>query len=568
MNIMNFSEANCHQCYKCVRRCQVKAIKVEDNQAHIIADKCIACGQCFSICPQNARNIHSDLEYVKNLITSGKKVNISIAPSFRGFYESSDKFISALRKLGFHIIEETAVGADLTSALYRDHISGSTDTTFITTCCPSVVLLIERYFPELIPRLMPFTSPMISHGRLLKSRRPDESVVFLGPCISKKCESLSKKYKGAIDAVLTFDEISQWLTEEGINYHDEEISHVDRYGSSTGKNYPLTGGILQGIMDTLEERKLTHIKVDGVDECMEVFKEIIEGNITEGCIEVSACRKSCLGGPSGSTVASSTFARVQHLRQYLSSERAPEHSGDNIEELDFSTGFKDKRSLPDLPSEARIKEILISLEKRSREDELNCGGCGYSTCREKAISIHQGMSHKDMCIHYVKKCTERISNEIFENSPNAILILDDENNVLEANMSFSRYFGITPGELTAHTGHTYPPLEKIYNHISKEDGFLWEKISFLEDSLHMRMSVIPMESREATLIVLTDITTDEVRKEEIRDLRKRTLGITQDVIEKQMRVAQEIASLLGETTAETKVALNKVRDVFNNEVDI
>ncbi len=569
MKVMNFSEANCHQCYKCVRTCKVKAIKIEDNQAHIIADKCIACGQCFASCPQNARNIHSDVGFVKKLINSQEKVTLSVAPSFRGFYESSDRFTTALRRLGFSKVEETAVGADITSKLYRDYIRESRDDLFITTCCPSVVLLIEKYFPEVIPYVIPYMSPMMAHGNTIKREDPKERVVFLGPCISKKCESLTKKHAETIDAVLTFDEVSQWLALDGIDYHLEEESKCDRYGSASGSSYPVVGGILDGIKDVLEERKLTHMRVDGVDECMEIFQEIINGNLRGACIEVSACRKSCLGGPSGSRTGSSAFSRVQKLKKYLQKQEAvaPEKTIDlsTIENHHYSTSFADKKIVEELPSEKEIRDILISLEKRSIEDELNCGGCGYETCREKAISIYKGMSHADMCIHYVKKCSERISNEIFENSPNAILILDGEKRIVESNMAFSRFFGLAPFELKGHPLDNFEFLNKVRSLVERKENILWEKVSFTRDNLHMMVSVIPMDSREDTLLIFTDVTKEVMRKEEIRELKEKTLEITQEVIEKQMRVVQEIAGLLGETTAETKVALNKVKDVFNKE---
>lgn len=569
MKVMNFSEANCHQCYKCVRTCKVKAIKIEDNQAHIIADKCIACGQCFASCPQNARNIHSDVQFVKNLIKSDKEVTLSIAPSFRGFYKDSERFVTALKKVGFSRVEETAVGADITSKLYRDYIRKSEQDIFITTCCPSVVLLIEKYFPEIIPHVIPYMSPMMVHGKTIKRRNPREKVVFLGPCISKKCESLTKKHADTIDAVLTFDEVSKWLTLDEIDYLQEEAGECDRYGSTSGSSYPVVGGILEGIKDVLEERKLTHMRVDGVDECVEIFQEIIEGNLKGVCVEVSACRKSCLGGPSGSRVGSSAFSRVQRLKKYLQEKRVIDLEKtidlNTIENHCYSTTFTDKKIDEDLPSEGEIKDILISLEKKTIEDELNCGGCGYETCREKAVSIYKGMSHADMCIHYVKKCSERISNEIFENSPNAILILDGDNRIVESNMAFSRFFGLAPFELKDLPLDNFEFLRGVKNLVERKENILWERISFAKDNLHMMVSVIPMDSRDNSLLVFTDVTKDVMRKEEIRELKEKTLEITQEVIEKQMRVVQEIAGLLGETTAETKVALNKVKDVFNKE---
>ncbi|MEI6857506.1 [Fe-Fe] hydrogenase large subunit C-terminal domain-containing protein [Psychrilyobacter sp.] len=565
MKIMNFSEANCSNCYKCVRTCRVKAIKIEDDQAHIVSDHCIVCGHCFTSCPQNARNIHSDLDYVKKALKDGESVNISIAPSFRGFYEKSNGFIWGLKRLGFNLIEETAVGADITSRLYEKYISTGDRGIYITTCCPSVVLLIEKYYPTLIPYLMPFTSPMISHGYLLKKERPKEKTVFLGPCIAKKCESLSEKHTGAIDAVLTFDEVFQWLKDEGIDYQNENSVDVDRFGSNFGSSYPVVGGILEGISESIEEKGLTQLRVDGLDECIELFDELSKGSITGTCVEVSVCKQSCLGGPGGSNASSTTFSRVQTLKKYLNGNNKIAENNDPTHEIDFSASFHNKKFEGRVPNEEEIIEILGTLEKYTKEDELNCGGCGYDTCREKAISIYRGMSHKEMCIHYMKKCADKVSNEIFENSPNAILILNNEYEIIESNMAFSRYFGISPKEARERSIEEFISREKLDKVVSEKENIIWKKESFLDGTLYMRVSIISMNPREEILILLTDITSDELRKEEIRNLKEKTFEITQTVVEKQMRIAQEIASLLGETTAESKIAFNKLKDVFNKE---
>ena len=565
MKIMNFSEANCNNCYKCVRTCRVKAIKIEEDQAHIVSEQCIVCGHCFSSCPQNARNIHSDLELVKRMLKNGEKVNISIAPSFRGFYEKSNSFIWGLKKLGFNLIEETAVGADITSKLYENYISETDQGIYITTCCPSVVLLIEKYYPALLPYLMPFTSPMISHGYLLKKENPKEKTVFLGPCIAKKCESLSEKHIGAIDAVLTFDEVSQWLEEENIDYINEGSDDVDRFGSNFGNRYPVVGGILEGITESIEKKGLTQLRVDGLDECMELFEELSKGTITGTCVEVSVCKKSCLGGPGGSNASSTIFSRVQTLKKYLNEDDKEVEDNHSIYDIDFSAGFHNKKFEEKMPSEEEILEILLTLEKYSKEDELNCGGCGYDTCREKAMSIYRGMSHKEMCVHYMKKCADKITNEIFENSPNAILILNNKHEIIESNVAFSRYFGISPKEAKERSIEEFISKEKLEKVSLDGENIIWKKQAFLNGTLYMRVSIISMNPKGGILIVLTDITSDELRKEEIRTLKEQTLKITQTVVEKQMRIAQEIASLLGETTGESKVAFNKLRDVFNEE---
>ncbi|WP_319370418.1 [Fe-Fe] hydrogenase large subunit C-terminal domain-containing protein [uncultured Ilyobacter sp.] len=566
MQVMNFSEANCKHCYKCVRKCEVKAIKIENDQAHIMEDKCIACGQCFAICPQNARNIMSDLDFVKSSILSGRNINISIAPSFRGFFKESSRFISAIEKLGFNQIEETAVGADIVSKAYEKFLSLQNGGAFITTCCPSVVFLIQKYYPSLVDCLIPIISPMIAHGKLLKKERPNDVTVFLGPCVSKKCEAISRENSGIIDAVLTFDEIALWISEEGIDYLELPPSDPHKYGSVKGKQYPIVGGILEGIRGEILNKGFISMRIDGVDECKEVFQEIINGNLENSCIEVSACKKSCIGGPGGHHISSSIFSRLQNVKEYLLTAKTQEPPVDSlISDSELKKNIS-KNPLKEIEiDERKIKKILIKMGKFSKVDELNCASCGYNTCRENAIAVLNGMSSIDMCMPFIKSRAERISNEIFENSPNALLIVNDDFEIIESNMSFSRFFGVTPSESKGQKIDSFIAQDDLLSVFENKKNMLWKKIHLPKYNLHMKESVIHLDNQNALLIILSDISDEEKRRSELFELKENTLNITQGVIEKQMRVAQEIASLLGETTAETKVALTKLKHVLEKE---
>jgi PAS domain S-box-containing protein len=566
MQVMNFSEANCKHCYKCVRECQVKAIKIENDQAHIMEDKCIACGQCFAICPQNARNIMSDLDFVKDAISKGRKVDLSIAPSFRGFFEDSPKLISAVKKLGFHKIEETAVGADMVSEAYAKYLSSQNKGSFITTCCPSVVFLIQKYYPSLVKNLIPFVSPMIAHGKLLKKESPNDITVFLGPCVSKKCEAISQENKNIIDAVLTFDEIALWMEEENIQYMDLQPSAPDKSGTLRGKQYPIVGGILEGIKDQISQKGLISMRIDGVQECQEVFQEIIDGKVNNCCIEVSACKKSCIGGPGGSHISSSIFSRLQTVKDFIISgeDQASNHDyiqhNINLEKNIYPNPLKEQKvTLED------INKTLHQMGKLTKKDELNCASCGYNTCRGNAAAILRGMSSIEMCLPFMKSKAERISNEIFENSPNALLIIKDNMEIIESNMSFARFFGVSPADTVGKRIVDFIPEEDLLKVFETKENILWRKIYIPEYKLHMKESVIYLYHQNAILLILSDISEEEKRRSEVRKLKENTLNITQGVIEKQMRVAQEIASLLGETTAETKVALTKLKHVLEKE---
>ena len=231
MQVMNFSSTNCKNCYKCVRTCAIKAIEVKDDRAHIITERCVACGHCLVVCPQNARDVKSSLDQVKAALIEKKQVVVSLAPSYRAYFEESDKFIAGLGALGFNQIEETAVGAEVVSRAYEDYIKETQMKELITTCCPSTVRLIERYYSDLIPNMMPIVSPMIAHGRMIKEISPEAYTVFIGPCISKICEALSEELEGDIDAVLTFDEIIHYFNEQGIDYRSLEPEEPNLVGT-------------------------------------------------------------------------------------------------------------------------------------------------------------------------------------------------------------------------------------------------------------------------------------------------------------------------------------------------
>jgi len=232
MKILDFFPANCKNCYKCVRNCSVKAIKMIDDQAQIVEDKCIACGKCFLVCPQNARNIHSDLDNVIDAVKKGKNVIMSIAPSYLGVYEEPYKLISALKHIGVSIIEETAIGASHITELYKDYFNNTNVKNAITTCCPSANMMIQTYYPELIKYMIPVDSPMIAHCKMIRKRHGDDAyITFLGPCISKKCEAHGYQLSGTINAVISFEELDKWLELNDIDISSFEDTHPDLEGS-------------------------------------------------------------------------------------------------------------------------------------------------------------------------------------------------------------------------------------------------------------------------------------------------------------------------------------------------
>jgi len=568
MQIMNFSRANCKNCYKCVRTCSVKAIEVKDDQAQIIENRCVACGHCLVVCPQNARNVLSDLNNVKSAINSSKIVVAQIAPAFRGFFKDSPKLINALYKLGFSFVEEVSIGAEMVSAEYERIILSSKDTEFITSCCPSVIMLIEKYYPMLISNILPVASPMIAHGKSIKTRYDNPFTVFIGPCISKKGEALSDDNAGIVDAVLTFDEIVKWLETEKIDYLNLENSELDYSGTTRGDMYPLVGGILKAIEPSLNQRNLDSIRIHGIENCTSFLEELKNGNITNVCAELSVCNESCLGGPGASTSNESSYVRLQRLHRFLKESKNTHKKVTFDSKISISKIFKDKKIDVHIPNKNEIIFILNKMGKYEKEDELNCGACGYNTCHEKAIAVSQGMSQIEMCVPYMRSLAERTTNEIFNHSPNAIIFLDKLLKIKEINPITEKVFGYKSNELKGNHISTIIDDNDFEVVVRTQQSIIKQKIFYENINYHAYRSIIYMEKQAALLVIYTDITTEEKRKLELAQLKHNALDVTQSIIDKQMRVAQDIASLLGETTAETKVALMKLKKVLQEEKQV
>ena len=441
MSNINFSKADCKNCYKCLRSCPVKAIKFENEQATIDEERCIECGHCLTICPQNAREIKSDLDTVKKAINCGKKVIVSIAPSFAGFFDvQQGKVVSALKRLGFSIIEETAVGAEIVSELYNEYIVDNKQDVYITTSCPSANYLVEKYFKEIIPYLIPVVSPMIAHGKLLKKKFGQDSfVVFIGPCLAKKSEFDSYSKDNIIDAVLTFDELNCWTSELGIEINELEEEKFNYNPYSKGQGFPLGGGIIEAMGEKVQDSKLTVITVSGMEECIEVFNSVQNGDLKGVLIEASACKGSCIGGPVMIKNGENYYTKLRRVRKYINS-RKNYNDPMNTEipkNINFHREFTEKLVEKIMATEEEIIAIMKKMGKIELKDELNCGVCGYNTCRAKAQAIFEGMAETNMCLHYMRTKAESLANEIVENTASNIILLDGEMNVREINPSCS-----------------------------------------------------------------------------------------------------------------------------------
>ncbi len=556
-NCLTLKKSNCKNCYKCIRHCPVKSIRFSGNQAHIIGNECILCGQCFVVCPQNAKQIVDEREKVRVLLQSGAPVYVSLAPSFIANYDGVgiDGMRKALKKLGFADAEETAIGATMVKNEYERMLREEHRNILISSCCHSINLLIQKYFPHLLPLLADTMSPMQAHCSDIKRRYPNAKTVFIGPCVSKKDEA--EHYEGIVDAVLTFEELSDWFDAEKITL-DGRDKPID---ASRARFFPTTGGIIKTLSEELPE--YTYIAVDGVENCIAALRDIEEGKINNTFIEMSACIGSCIGGP---------VMEKNHrspISSYAAVSRFAGRADFDVEQPERAELYKhidaiELRSL--IPSEREISDILRQMGKVRLSDELNCGSCGYNTCREKAIAIYQGKAEISMCLPYLKDKAESFSDTVFKNTPNGIFVLNEKLEVQQINDMARKIMNIRSasdvlGEPVVRILDPAPFMKVISSGRALRDNLAY----LAEYERYVQQTIVYDKDYKALICIMRDVTEDMEERRRKEDISRRTVEVADKVVDRQMRIVQEIASLLGETAAETKIALTKLKESIDNE---
>lgn len=555
---LKLKKSNCKNCYKCIRHCPVKSIRFSGNQAHIVGNECILCGQCFVVCPQNAKEIESETERVQVLINSGAPVIASVAPSFIANYDGVGfgGLKKALLALGFADAEETAVGATIVKREYERLIENEHRNVLISSCCHSVNLLIQKYYPSCLTYLADVISPMQAHCADIKRRNPQAKTVFIGPCVAKKDEA--DYYSGITDAVLTFEELTEWLESAGIELEAE----MDSCEESLERFFPTTGGILKTMQKNMRP-DYTYLAVDGVENCMAALHDIEEGKINNCFIEMSACSGSCIGGP-----VMEKYHRMP-VRDYMAVAGYAGKKDFNVEQPEENTLRKTLefigRKLP-YPPESEITEALHKMGKIKPEDELNCGSCGYNTCREKAVAIIQGKAEVSMCLPFLKERAENFSDNIINNTPNGIVVLNDKYEVQQINRAALKLMNITResdvmGEPIIRILDPKPFMDVQRTGRTVRDS----KVYLAEYDKYVEQTIVFDKEYKALICIMRDVSDEEQQRQRKEELSRQTVETADKVVDKQMRIVQEIASLLGETAAETKIALTKLKESMNDE---
>lgn len=568
--IISTINARCRDCYRCVRVCPVKAIRISDGQAQIDGERCIACGTCVIECPQQAKQVRNDLQLVQELIKSGGRVIASVAPSYVAAFPDygGGLFPALLKKMGFSMVTETAVGAEMV-AKETARIVADDPHARVSSTCAALVDLIAKYHPWAVGQLVPVVSPMIAHGRYLKSKYKDDSVVvFIGPCPAKKAEAEQPEVAGAIDAVLTFDEVRSWIGSVGVRKDQLRAIEFDDIPASKARAFPLEGGLALAASMKAELLRQEFTVVSGNHEVEAMLTNL--GN--EGTIrlfEALFCAGGCINGACFGH-GRDIFHRRNRVLQH--EKRAQRRSSDD-EIIEAMTGVDLHVTFSERPinrktfSEDAIRAVLARTGKHSQEDELNCGACGYTSCRENAVAVLSGMAEHTMCIPWMRKVAERKTNQIIDASPNGIVMVDTNLRIVEFNPAFAKIFSCTPGIIGKPLSVLMDPsdFEKVL--AESVDIVTNKPVSFPSYHVSASLNVYRLEDEDLVVGILSNVDRSTEGLSRLDKIREETLANAEQVIQKQMLMAQEIAGILGETTSETRVLLRKLTELMKESED-
>lgn len=553
-HVVYTNKAQCRDCYRCVRMCPVKAIRMDQGQAHVEPSRCLACGTCVRECPQGAKLVRDDVEIARQLVGSEARTAVSLAPSFAAAFPAwqHGRLVSALRRLGFDYVGETAIGAAHVAQATAEVVRRKSNRSHICTACPAVVTYVEGYRPNLVEALVPIVSPMVAHARHIRRTLGDNvKVVFIGPCVAKKAEAERLELRGVVDCALTFTELHRWLETESIDLVACEESDFDEKPQGDAQLFPLEGGCVRTMGWTTDILDARVLPVSGFAEISDAFASLDE-TAQPTVIEPLFCTRGCVNGPAMETDRN-TFSRRKRVLDYArTSDKEPEA----IAKGDLETAFQ--RATPDKEedvSEEAIRHVLNQTGKASEENQLNCAACGYSTCREKAIAVIRGLAEPEMCMPYMKRLAEQRVDRIIETSPNGIVILDERLQILGMNPAFRRYFQCSDTLCGRPISHLMDP-EPFERLARGETQLIEETVSHKKYGLVCHQVHYPLPEDHQYVGIFVNVTNTQSSQTKLDQLRAQTVLQARELLNQQMHLAETVATALGESTARGEALLD------------
>ena len=554
----------CHDCYKCVRECYVKSIQIKDGSASVLADRCIACGHCVTVCPSNAKRIRYDIDKVKGILSAKKHVIVSLAPSWISIFDyTKQQIITILKMLGFTNVSETALGAQEVSIEVAQMIKQADRGLFISSACPVVVDYIRYYKPEYADYITPVASPALTHAKMLKEKYGDDiGIVFIGPCIAKKNES--DRCPELIDAALTFDELNYWIKESYIDLAKIEVLPDENFvpeESNEGALYPILGGMNETLKYIGIDNDVQLIDICTLHSLDKALNGLHPDRLEEKIfVEALGCDGGCINGPGISMCKSTILKTSDVLNNFNKRESIPE-TAKTVVNMDYSRIDYKKQ-------EFRHEDIVKTMErigKHNEEDELNCGGCGFQTCRELACAILAGEAEPSMCTSYMRKIALRKAAAMLRCMPSAMVMIDNKYTILESNDSFMKMFCGDMYEIFrerpegvngADIDRMVPFADLLKTALTT--GKDVHKEHYACGNKLYDINVFIIEENEIVGAIITDVTQSELNREKIAEKAKQ-------VISKNIAKVQEIAILLGEHMVETELLLSTIADDYTTD---
>lgn len=570
MSVIGADTLLCRICYRCVRSCPVKAIRVQADRVQVVEERCIDCASCVTACPQGAMSVRDDVPVVWDAISMGRRVVASVDPSAPAYFplDSFEQMRSVLRSLGFSDAVEAASGAEMIGVeLERLLLEGSRPKPMIITSCPAIALLVQKYHQHLIPHLAPIVSPMIAHGRSLKTTSSlDTFVVYVGPCVAKKVEITGNSVAGAVDAVLTFTELSTWLADKGIDFPPAPVQDSPDTVSVSARLSFLEGGLSRVTGLRPDAFGAEVLATSGIESCLHLLDSLKGDGLGADLVELMLCSGGCVSGPA-MRLHGSPFANRQRVLAYA--RHSPPISVPPRSQWPPLVREYSDRTFVDLPvSETQIRDVLHRMDKFTPADELNCGACGYPTCREKAVATVRGMAEVRMCIPHMRSRAESLANVVMELTPNLVIVVDSNLHIVSLSPSAERALDCSLNAVR------HRPLRTILSPIDDFERVLRFKSPVVDSKVRygpelvVEQTIVPALVENMLVCIMRDITIDERRREELSHLAQETIARSQEVIDRQMRVAHQIASLLGETTAESKIQLSRLIELVEGLGDV
>jgi len=562
------SQNECQDCYKCVRHCLVKAIKIEGGRAAVVPERCISCGHCVRVCPAKAKHIRNDLPRVRAMLKTGRPVFLSLAPSYVSEFAGwpVPGLIASLRSIGFAGISETALGAEMVNSALVRHLKRPTVPKLtISTACPSVVEYIHKYMPELVPFLADMPSPLLAHAGFLRVRIPaDASIVFAGPCVAKKREVAA--HPELLDAAITFVDLRSMLQEAGCDQKTAVALMPDDqffpYAAREGRLYPVPHGMIGSLEHFPDLEGVEFISVSGITELEDLLRTCNPDQLVRPVfVEALACPGGCMNGPGCVHGTSGLMERLEVMNQIKRTDPptiAPEPPA-------FLPLAGDPTLLPSHPEE-QVLEALRRVGKHNSADELNCGGCGYNTCREFACALLDGRAEPNMCLSWLRRQAQKKANALLKCIPCGVVISDADGKVIECNGHFASMFGrdaesvfeVVPGLEGAMLDRLIP-FSELFRAVVRNGHELHKDTLQVEDKV-FNITIFTIEAHQVVGGIILDVTQAEMHRGEIS--RR-----AEEVIRKNLTTVQEIAALLGENMAETEILLRRLADDYSNRQD-